>query len=122
MSLEIKVDEPDAPKKTIAAWEFVEQWYPNYYSSDAIAELDRMQRIINVGDIESVDDEDEVLMGIVAQVRGELARDANGGWGCDLEDVRDEEVFAKIKRQIAEETVEIYEAAIRNYFEEHRGE
>jgi hypothetical protein len=38
---------PDKEKVTHTAWDFVEKYYPNYYSSDTIARADDLSKIIN---------------------------------------------------------------------------
>ncbi len=77
-------------KKT--AWDFVEKYYPNYYSSDEIARNDDLSKLVN-GEQNSGDDASKIL------------EDEYG----------DDENNPQIQIDFNESLVRIYERAIENF-------
>jgi|GEM_PF-2614800 len=88
-------------------WNFVEQYYPNYISSDSISENNDLQKILD-GEI------DENVMPIYGEVEGNIQENFNYTlYGEELKN----EVLKEIQIQKNASDASIYEEAIKAYIE-----
>ena len=95
---------------TIRVWDFVEEYYPKYYSSDEIAENDSLQKIVD-GEIE--DSAESLFKDIADQLGIEIQTDIE-----DMDEGQYDEIVLEAKTRLMYSNSSIYELSIERYMEQ----
>lgn len=95
-------------RKLESAWDFVERYFPQYTSSEVIAENNDLQVIVD-GEIQP----DSCALQLYESIEAELKRGQGNEPG--ITDPSEDDIFLEAADRLDQSTKEIYETAILGY-------